>query len=128
MNRKTCCRLLRIMVLLPMLLLGAISPSWGQDPAPEPPRPALYQFSRKLCPVCRKTEGMIREIQARADARFTLRVLYMDEDIRLFRRYQVAIVPTLIFLDPSGQEVARHEGHLPREKLLEKLRELKFMD
>jgi hypothetical protein len=39
----------------------------------------------------------------------------------------VAIVPTQVFLDPAGKEVFRHEGVFPKDQLIQKLRELKFI-
>ena len=45
----------------------------------------------------------------------------------MFRRYKVAIVPTQVFLNAAGQEVARHEGVYKKEALIQKLRELKFI-
>ena len=45
----------------------------------------------------------------------------------MFRHYRVDIVPTQIFLDADGRQVFRHEGVFAREKLIQKLRELKFV-
>ena len=53
--------------------------------------------------------------------------LYIDEADAVFRKYKVAVVPTQVFLNAAGQEVARHEGVYKEEVLIQKLRELKFI-
>jgi thioredoxin 1 len=113
--------------LLGALLLGHLLPAGGQGPAPPKSRPAIYEFARKLCPICREMEQVLLEVQGKYGEQFQVRVLYIDEDIKLFRQYQITIVPTQVFLDASGKEVFRHEGLFPREKLVVKLRELGFI-
>jgi thioredoxin 1 len=119
-------------VLLGALLLSQTVPVRAQTPGP-PPRaappalPEILEFDRKLCPVCKEAEGIIREVKDRHPGQFAVRRLYIDEHGPMFRRYRVAIVPTQVFLDASRQEVFRHEGVFPTDKLIQKLRELKFI-
>jgi thioredoxin 1 len=109
------------------LLLALCLPREGQAQGPAPARPAIYEFGRKLCPICHQMEEVLNGLQNRYADQFTLRLLYIDEDIKLFRQFNIAIVPTQVFLDASGKEVFRHEGLFPREKLEQKLRELNFV-
>ncbi len=109
--------------LLPALAL----PAAAQPPAVSPAGPEILEFDRKFCPVCKESELIIQAMQAQYPGQFAVRRLYIDEEESYFRRYRVAIVPTQIFLDAAGKEVFRHEGVFAREKLLEKLRELKFI-
>ena len=51
----------------------------------------------------------------------------MDKDVSWLRRYKVAIVPSQVFLDPAGQEVARHERVFKKADLVRKLRDLEFI-
>ena len=114
-------------LVLGLLLLWQILPAGGQSPAPPKTRPAIYEFARKLCPICRQMEQVLKAVREVHPGEFEVRLLYIDEDIKLFRRFNIAIVPTQVFLDASGKEVFRHEGLLPREQLEKKLRELKFV-
>jgi thioredoxin 1 len=118
----------KVMVfLLGMVLLTLIRPAWAQAPGPSQNLPQLYEFDRKLCPVCRKSELIIQEVKNLYPGQFAVRRLYIDEHEPMFRQYQVAFVPTQVFLDPAGKEVFRHEGVFPKDKLIQKLRELKFI-
>ncbi len=116
-----------LLLSLVLLILGQMPPAWGQAVEPQPGRPQILEFDRKLCPVCKKSEEIIQSLQAQYPGRFSVQRLYMDEAPSRFQRYKVAIVPTQVFLDASGKEVFRHEGVLPRNQLEQKLRELRFI-
>ena len=109
------------------LLLGLMLPAAAQIPAGPRVTPQILEFDRKLCPICKESEAIIQAVRAMHPGQFTVRRLYIDEEEHMFRRYRVAFVPTQVFLDTAGREVFRHEGIFPKEKLLEKLRELKFI-
>ena len=89
--------------------------------------PKILEFDRKFCPICQASERVILAVKDRYPGQFEVEKLYMDEADAVFRRYKVAIVPTQVFLNVSGQEVARHEGVYKEEALIQKLRELKFI-
>jgi thioredoxin 1 len=89
--------------------------------------PKILEFDRKFCPVCQASERVILAVKDRYPGQFEVEKLYIDEADAVFRRYKVAIVPTQVFLNATGQEVARHEGVYEKEALIQKLRELKFI-
>jgi thioredoxin 1 len=89
--------------------------------------PKILEFDRKFCPICKASERVILAVRDRYPGQFGVEKLYIDEAEAVFRRYKVAIVPTQVFLNAAGQEVARHEGVYKAETLIQKLRELKFI-
>lgn len=48
------------------------------------------------------------------------------EDRDISQRYKVKVVPTLVFLDPKGNSLYRHEGVMTEEQLLAKWKELGY--
>jgi len=116
-----------IVLLLGVVLLASLLPAQAQTPGLSRPLPTLLEFDRKLCPYCHKAEIIIQGVRSSYPGQFTVRKLYIDEQGPLFRQYRVAIVPTQVFLDPAGREVFRHQGVFPREQLVQKLKELKFI-
>jgi hypothetical protein len=70
---------------------------------------------------------VILGVKDRYPGQFDVEKLYIDEEEVMFRRYKVAIVPTQVFLNAAGQEIACHEGVYKKEVLIQKLRELKFI-
>jgi len=89
--------------------------------------PKILQFDRKYCPICQASERVILTVKNRYPGQFEVEKLYIDETDAVFRRYNVAIVPTQVFLNAAGQEVARHEGVYKEEALIRKLRDLKLI-
>lgn len=116
-----------ISFLLAVLLLGATLPAGGQSPSALESRPTILEFSRKLCPICREMERVLITIQGQYRHQFQVRLLHLDREEYLFKQYRITIVPSQVFLNTAEQEVFRHEGLFPREELLQKLRELKFI-
>lgn len=124
-------RLGRLSVLM-LLMLGWLWLSPGpqvlaQATIVPPGVPKILEFDRRLCPICLASERVILAVSDRYPGQFAVEKLYIDEADAVFRRYKVAFVPTQVFLDAAGQEVARHEGVYKEAALIQKLRELKFI-
>ena len=116
-----------MLVLLGWMWLTPGPPVLAQMTTAPKVLPKILEFDRKLCPICQASERVILAVKDRYPGQFGVEKLYMDEADYLFRRYKVAIVPTQVFLNAAGQEVARHEGVYKEEVLIRKLRELKFI-
>ena len=116
-----------ILIILGALLVWPLPPAGGQSPAPPQARPAIYEFSRKLCPVCHEMEETLMALKYRYPGQFEVRLLFIDQEEYLFRRYKISIVPCHVFLDASGKEVFLNDGLFPKEKLEKKLRDLNFI-
>ena len=90
-------------------------------------KPTIYEFGRKLCPICQKNALVLKEVEAKYRGQIILRFLYIDTEEPLFREYGVTFVPTQVFLDASGKEISRHEGPISQKELIAKLKELNFV-
>ena len=98
------------MLILGLALLCQAFPAGGQVPTPATSRPVILEFDRKLCPICKKMEQVLKEVQAKYPGQFEVRLVYIDEEEYLFHRYKIFIVPTQVFVDAAGKEVFRHEN------------------
>lgn len=116
-----------ILLVLGWMWLSPMLPASAQAPVAPPALPELLEFDRQFCPVCQASERIILAVKDRYPGQFVVRKLYIGEADSLFQRYQVAIVPTQVFLDTTGKEVHRHEGVFKQEALIQKLRDLKFI-
>jgi thioredoxin 1 len=116
-----------MILLLGWLWLSPALPVWAQTTKAPIVLPKILEFDRKLCPICKASELVILGVKDRYPGQFDVEKLYIDEEEVMFRRYKVAIVPTQVFLNAAGQEIARHEGVYKKEVLIQKLRELKFI-
>jgi thioredoxin-like negative regulator of GroEL len=118
---------LLMLLLLGWLWLNTGPPVLAQATMGPASGPKILEFDRKFCPICKASERVILAVKNQYPGQFGVEKLYIDEEDVVFRRYKVAIVPTQVFLNAAGQEVARHEGVYSQAALIQKLRELKFI-
>jgi cytochrome c-type biogenesis protein len=88
----------------------SISPQLGQAT----PRPRMVQFTSASCTICRQMIPTVALIERDCDGR-KVDVVKVDlsrgSNRALATRYRVRGVPTFVFLDRQGAEVARLVGH-----------------
>jgi thioredoxin 1 len=102
-------------------------PTQAQSSAAGQGKPALYEFGAKYCVPCKEMQKVMAELKPQYGDQVELRMVYSDEEKPLFEQYKIMLIPTQVFLDASGKEVDRHMGALPKEEVVQKLKELKFI-
>jgi len=120
----------RSIIAAPALLICAAL-AWSAEPSPATPaiewrtrldkamdlarqdgKPVLLDFTASWCPACREME---RQLWSRPDVvtlsdKFVCVKVDVDRSPELAQRYRTQALPTLIFSDPWGTEIARREG------------------
>ena len=96
-------------------------------PAPNPGKPALYDFGRGMCIPCKEMEKVLTDIKGEYGDQVEVRLVMMEKNEDLFKQYKIMLVPTQVFLDASGKELDRHIGALSKDEVVKKLKELKFI-
>jgi thioredoxin 1 len=102
-------------------------PTLAQGAAPAQGKPALYEFGAQWCIPCKEMKEVMAALKTSHGDQVEFRMVYVDEERPLFTQYKIVAIPTQVFLDASGKEVDRHLGALPKEEVLKKLKELKFI-
>ncbi|MEW5949393.1 MAG: thioredoxin family protein [Thermodesulfobacteriota bacterium] len=97
------------------------------EPAVKPRLPVLMEFGRGVCIPCRQMKPILESIAKDYEGQFRVQVVEIDGTPELTRRYRIMVIPTQVFMDANGQEVYRHLGFYPKDDLVAKLRELKFI-
>jgi thioredoxin 1 len=123
---KFSCRWLGPLFIVGLLFL-LTGLAQGESPPPAQPRPILYDFGSGRCYSCQQMEKILQAVKGRYGSQVDIRLIYVEKDQDLARRYKVMLIPTQVFVDPSGKEVFRHIGLFPQDKLVKKLQELKFI-
>lgn len=77
--------------------------------------------------MCEYMAKVLQQLTAKYGEQIEVRTVHYGPDEKLFKQYQVAFVPTQVFLDTSGKEVFRHTGVLTIYELVKKLKELKLI-
>lgn len=78
-------------------------------------------FSASWCPACQKLESETlqnTEVQRRLAEDFIAVKIDVDTSPALSSRYRIYGVPTVIILDPSGNEIGRREGYMSPDELI----------
>lgn len=109
--------------------LLAIWPSLPALQAAEPAvgKPTLLEFGAGFCYSCKEMEQIMAQLRESHGEQVEFRLVYNDKEPELFRQYRILLIPTQVFLDASGKEVERHIGALTKEQVLQKLKDLKFI-
>ena len=99
----------------------------AQGAAPATGKPALYEFGAKYCIPCKEMKEVMAALKTSHGDQVEFRMVYSDEEMPLFEKYKIVAIPTQVFFDASGKVVDQHIGALPKEEVLKKLKELKFI-
>ena len=102
-------------------------PTQAQGAAPAKGKPAVYDFGAKHCVPCKEMQKVVAELKPQYGDQVEFRMVYTDEEMPLFEKYKIVAIPTQVFFDASGKVVDQHIGALPKEELIKKLKELKFI-
>ena len=109
------------------LMVWQPMPTQAQGAAPAKGKPAVYDFGAKYCVPCKEMQKVVAELKPQYGDQVEFRMLYTDEEMPLFEKYKIVAIPTQVFFDASGKVVDQHIGALPKEELIKKLKELKFI-
>lgn len=82
----------------------------------------FLELGADRCIPCKKMQPIMKEIAAAFPDR--VQVIFYDvwKDSAPAEKYGIQLIPTQVFLDQKGQEIARHVGLFPKEEILELLK------
>ena len=92
-------------------------------------KPQIIKFTSSMCLDCQTMNKLIKEVYPKYQDNVVLTEIpvqdgkaFTDEQIK---KYNVTLVPTLIFLDSNGNQVQRIEGAVSQEELVQCIERLK---
>jgi thioredoxin 1 len=89
-------------------------------------RPQLVDLGSEGCVPCDMMAGELEALKQQYKG--SLDVVFVDvnkteEGAALARELGIRVIPTQIFLDPHGKELARHEGYMSKEDMVKAFNE-----
>jgi thioredoxin 1 len=81
-------------------------------------RPVLVDFGRGTCIPCKNMAPILAELKEEYAGRVEVLVLDLDEYYELARSVEIRMIPTQIFYDTKGEEVARHIGFMEKDSII----------
>jgi thiol-disulfide isomerase/thioredoxin len=85
----------------------------------DPALPTLMELGTSWCPGCRTMKPVMKDLQ---DSYGGFNVKYVDVDANeaMAAKYEVNVIPLIVFLDPQGKTLYKQEGTMSRAAILEK--------
>lgn len=80
--------------------------------------PRLVDLGAEGCVPCRMMEPVLEKMGEDFEGQLDVEFINIAENRPAAKKYGVRVIPTQIFFDPSGEEIARHEGFMGREDIL----------
>lgn len=111
---------------------GCCTAAAAAPEAPAPPAstkappslPRLVDLGRTFCIPCKKMAPILTGLKRECAGRLDVEFIDVGKDPDAARTYGIRLIPTQIFLDASGRELARHEGFMSREEILAQWKKL----
>lgn len=117
--------LVRRLLLAGLLCLGlaAAAPAAGPvaPAAPVKGMVTVVDLGAKTCIPCRMMAPVLTELEQEYRGRAAVVFIDVREYGDEARRFRIRAIPTQVFFDRSGREVARHEGFMDKKALAAQL-------
>lgn len=122
--------IISLIFAIPIMLYMALTTSNSTTAkTTESGKPQVVKFTSAMCLDCQTMNKVFKEIFPKYNNEIILteiqvqdRNSFSDEQIK---KYNVTLVPTIILLNSSGQQVRRIEGAISKEQMDKYLQELK---
>jgi len=91
-------------------------------------KPKIVKFTSLMCLDCKKLSGVMKEIYPKYSNKITLvEVQVQNEDEftkQQVEKYNITLVPTLVFINSKGKQVSKTEGFIEKDKLDKMMKDL----
>lgn len=88
--------------------------------------PRLLDLGAGKCIPCKMMAPILESLKTEYAGKFEVLFIDVWENQKEAQKYNIRMIPTQIFFDPSGKELFRHEGFFSKEDILAKWKELGF--
>ena len=89
--------------------------------------PSLLIFTSAMCMDCKRIKEVIKDIEGSYSDKINfVKMNALDNDRKIqesIRKYDVTVVPTLVFTDAAGVQTDKTEGFISKEELIKKIEE-----
>jgi len=90
--------------------------------------PVLLEVGSVGCQACEYMAPIIDELAAELEGQVSVEFHDLEKEPDLIEQYDIMVIPTQVFLDPSGRELFQHQGVFEKEDILAKLKELGMLE
>ena len=80
--------------------------------------PSVTMLSTKTCPACAQMAKVLKEIDKDYNGKISTAHIYLENNPDIAKKYNVRYVPTLIFRDANGNEIAQEIGYKSESEVI----------
>ena len=80
-------------------------------------KPVIADFGLGICMQCRNQAETLERVRKAYGDKVTIRMVNVGKEADLAKRYEVELIPTLVFIDSKGKVVFRKVGPLGYEEI-----------
>ncbi len=84
-------------------------------------KPVIADFGLGICMQCKKQSATLEEIRETYGDKVIVRMVNVGKEGELTKRYEVELIPTLVFIDPKGKIVLKKVGPLGYDEIRSQL-------
>jgi thioredoxin 1 len=84
-------------------------------------KPMVVDFGSNSCIPCRQLRPVLQKVRKDYTGKLEVLIIDIRNNQKLASDYQIQVIPTVVFFDPAGKEVFRHQGFMSEEKVKEQL-------
>jgi thioredoxin 1 len=84
-------------------------------------KPMIVDFGSNSCIPCRQLRPVLQKIRQDYTGKLEVLIIDIRNKQKLASDYQIQVIPTVVFFDPAGKEIFRHQGYMSEEKVKEQL-------
>ncbi|MEI6057223.1 MAG: thioredoxin family protein [Lentisphaerota bacterium] len=114
---------LSLIVLFLAIVFYAQEPSSNTDTIPK-----LVDLGATKCIPCKKMAPILEELKTEYSGVFDVEFIdvWQKENSKKAIKYNIESIPTQVFLDKDGKELARHIGFISKEDILSQWKSLGY--
>jgi len=102
----------------------ALKPQNPLEAALKNGKPTVLDLGASSCIPCKMMKPIFAELEQTMKDKANIIILEISDYRDLARKYRVRVIPTQIFFDANGEVFWRNEGFLPKEAIINKLKEM----
>lgn len=131
MNTPLSLRRFYLMPVFVLALLVSVATANEDKTQPTPQVkktiPKMIDFGADKCVPCKAMAPILKELQKEYAGR--VEVVFVDvwKNQKTGQEAKIRLIPTQVFYDVAGKELARHEGFMSKEDILGQWRKLNFL-
>ena len=82
--------------------------------------PVILELGSRYCPECMAMKPVLKDIDQKYSGDFAVAYIDAQANPQAARKYNVNVIPVIIFMDKEGNKLHRQTGYMSEEQIIQK--------